>query len=83
MPGTRARIRVDGRDREFEGLVRWVSSDEAFTPHFALTEHDRSQLVYLAEVDLVEPEARELPAGVPVEARFDRPSGPAATASGG
>jgi HlyD family secretion protein len=83
VTGTRARIRVDGREREFAGTVRWVSSDAAFTPHFALTEHDRSRLSYLAEIDLVEPEARDLPAGVPVEARFEIPTGPAATARGG
>ena len=39
----------------------------AFVGFFALTERDRGRLVYVAEIDLVEPEARVLPSGVPVE----------------
>jgi HlyD family secretion protein len=50
------------------GTVRWVSADASFTPYFALTEHDRSKLSYLAEVDL--PEASSLPSGVPLEVDF-------------
>jgi HlyD family secretion protein len=57
-------IHIDGTAREWRGTVRWVSSDASFTPYFALTEHDRSRLSYLAEVDL--PEAGELPSGVPL-----------------
>ncbi|GAG92015.1 unnamed protein product, partial [marine sediment metagenome] len=39
-----------------------------FTPYFALTEHDRSRLSYLAEVDV--PDASSLPSGVPLEVDF-------------
>ena len=48
--------------------MRWVSADASFTPYFALTEHDRSRLSYLAEVDV--PDAAELPSGVPLEVDF-------------
>jgi HlyD family secretion protein len=70
-PGTRARVRVDGFAEPFEGRLRSVSHEAAFTPYFALTQRDRSRLSYLAEVDLVSPEALALPAGVPVEVTFE------------
>jgi HlyD family secretion protein len=64
VPGVELKVVVDGVAREFSGTVRWVSADASFTPYFALTEHDRSRLSYLAELDL--PEAAELPSGVPL-----------------
>ncbi len=67
-PGTRLNVRVDGEADEFSGTVRWVSSDATFTPYFALTEHDRSRLSFLAEIDL--PDAGNLPVGVPLQADF-------------
>lgn len=69
--GARATIHIDGRDRALEGRLRWVAHEAAFTPYFALTQHDRSRLSYLAEVDVLEHEqALELPLGVPVEVFF-------------
>jgi HlyD family secretion protein len=70
IPGKNIDVRVDGVDDAFAGRVRWVSSDATFTPYFALTEHDRSRLSYLAEIDI--PEAADLPSGVPLQA--DLPS---------
>lgn len=67
--GTSMTVRLDGVDRDWQGRVRYVSTDAAFTPYFALNERDRSRLSYLAEVDLVEEEAAALPTGMPVEAR--------------
>jgi HlyD family secretion protein len=64
VPGAELKVAVDGVAREFSGTVRWVSADASFTPYFALTEHDRSRLSYLAELDL--PEAADLPSGVPL-----------------
>ena len=52
VPGKSIEVRVDGVDKTFTGRVRWVSSDASFTPYFALTEHDRSRLSYLAEIDI-------------------------------
>jgi len=66
-PGMQMLVRVDGLDTELSGRVRWVSSDASFTPYFALTEHDRSRLSYLAEIDLSN--AEELPVGVPLVVR--------------
>ena len=69
-PGARAVIRVPGAGLEVGGRLRSVSHDAAFTPYFALTQHDRSRLSYLAEVELDGPQARDLPTGVPVEVEF-------------
>lgn len=63
MPAT---IYVDGLDDAIDGRVRWVASESAFTPYFALTEKDRGHLSYLAKIDIVEDRER-LPDGVPVE----------------
>lgn len=67
-PGSSLSVRIDGIDGDFDGRVRWVSSDASFTPYFALTEHDRSRLSYLAEVDV--PSAGDLPSGIPLEVDF-------------
>lgn len=65
-PGTPARVFVDGLAEPLEGRVRWVSSDAAFTPYYALTERDRGRLSFAAEIDF-EGAERRLPDGVPVE----------------
>jgi HlyD family secretion protein len=65
--GTPATIRVYGSDRQWSGRVRFVGSEAAFTPYYALNERDRSRLSYLAEVELTEADAASLPVGVPVE----------------
>ena len=69
-PGTRAQVFVDGREAPYAGRVRWVASDAAFTPYFALTDHDRGRLSYVAKVD-IEADGSRLPDGVPVEVSFD------------
>lgn len=69
--GLAATIAVDGIEAPFQGTVRFVSSDAAYTPYFSLTEHDRSRLAYRAEIDLVADDAsRALPSGVPVDVDF-------------
>jgi len=70
VPGLQAVIRVDGLDRDLAGTVRFVSSDAAFTPYFALTQRDRSRLSYLAEVTVTDPAAGDLPTGLAVEVDF-------------
>ena len=65
-PGVRGDIFVDGLDEPLRGTVRWVASEAAFTPYFALTERDRGRLTYEAKVDIVT-ERQRLPDGVPVE----------------
>ncbi|HSG97724.1 MAG TPA: HlyD family efflux transporter periplasmic adaptor subunit [Woeseiaceae bacterium] len=68
-PGTRARIFVDGLDEVLDGQVRWVASEAAFTPYYALTERDRGRLSFVAKVDITTARPR-LPDGVPVEVEF-------------
>lgn len=65
-PGTRARVFVDGLEEPLDGRVRWVASEAAFTPYFALTEHDRGRLSFAAKVDILSVQTR-LPDGVPLK----------------
>ncbi len=65
--GSPATVRIDGSGRDWRGELRYVSSEAAFTPYYALNERDRSRLSFLAEVVLTEPEAAGLPTGMPVE----------------
>ncbi len=69
-PGTPARIHVDGLETPLKGRVRWIASEAAFTPYYALTERDRGRLSYVAKVDIVD-ELERLPDGVPVEVEFE------------
>ena len=64
--GVDARIYVDGLENPIDGRVRWVATEAAFTPYFALTERDRGRLTFLAKVDIVD-DIERLPDGVPVE----------------
>ncbi|MEX0900313.1 MAG: HlyD family efflux transporter periplasmic adaptor subunit [Gammaproteobacteria bacterium] len=62
-PGARVRVTIDGHG-EFDGTVRYLSGEAAFTPYYALTEHDVGRLSYLAEIDVDGADA--LPSGIPV-----------------
>lgn len=68
--GQAVSVAIDGFAEPFQGRVRFVSSEAAFTPYFALTERDRGHLAYIAEIDLVDDGARDLPSGLPVEVSF-------------
>ena len=68
--GTAATVYVDGLDDPIDGRVRWVASESAFTPYFALTEHDRGRLTFAAKVDL-DYTGKRLPDGVPVEVTLE------------
>lgn len=69
-PGMRAEIRMDGQDRAMPGRVRFIATEAAFTPYFALTERDRGRLVYPAEIVLTDDGPFDLATGVPVQVRF-------------
>jgi HlyD family secretion protein len=71
-PGDPAIVRIDGTERDWKAEVRYISSEAAFTPYYALNERERGRLSYLAEIVLTEPEAARLPTGMPVEARLTR-----------
>lgn len=66
--GSRAEVHVDGFDQPIAGEVRMIRNEASFTPYFALTEHDRSRLSYLAEITISSD--TDLPAGVPVQVHF-------------
>lgn len=63
--GDGAQVFVDGVAAPFAGKVRTVGSDPAFTPYYALTEHDRGRLSFVAKIDLMDG-GENLPGGVPV-----------------
>ena len=69
-PGTDATVFIDGLEETLAGRVRWVASEAAFTPYFALTERDRGRLAYEAKID-IETTGERLPDGVPVEVELD------------
>ncbi len=70
LPGREGTAKADGVAREFKVRVRTVSSEANFTPFYALTDRERGRLSFAAKIDLIEPEARELPVGVPVTVRI-------------
>jgi HlyD family secretion protein len=59
-------VKVDGIDNSFNGTLRWISTEPAFTPYYALNQTDRSRLAFLAEVNL-DNTASKLPTGIPVQ----------------
>lgn len=65
-PGNAAWVFVDGMAEPLPGRVRWVASDAAYTPYFALTERDRGRLSYAAKID-IDYDGPRLPDGVPVD----------------
>ena len=68
-PGSAVELRIDGLKEPVSGRVRWVASEAAFTPYFALTERDRGRLTYESKIDL-DVAGERLPDGVPVDAEF-------------
>jgi len=59
-------VRVDGLEKSLQGTLRWISTEPAFTPYYALNQEERARLMYLAEVQLEDSQAA-LPSGVPVQ----------------
>ena len=63
---------IDGIAQPFSARLRTLSSEPAFTPHFALTEHDRSRLSYLAEFEIDHPALHSVGAGIPAQVTLRR-----------
>tara|TARA_R110001599_G_scaffold353459_2_gene592779 strand:- start:30107 stop:31054 length:948 start_codon:yes stop_codon:yes gene_type:complete len=63
--GDRRRVTVDGIEQPLWATLRWIATDPAFTPYYALNAGDRARLVYLAEFDLED--GRKLPTGIPAQ----------------
>lgn len=59
-------VHVDGLETALEGRVRWISSEPAFTPYYALNQEERARLMYPAEIQLPD-SASNLPNGVPAQ----------------
>ncbi len=59
-------IHIDGLEAVFKGRLRWIATEPAFTPYYALNQEERSRLMYLAEIQLPD-EAAHLPNGVPAQ----------------
>lgn len=59
-------IHIDGLDVAYQGRLRWISNEPAFTPYYALNQQERAHLMYLAEIQLPDT-AGNLPNGIPVQ----------------
>jgi HlyD family secretion protein len=59
-------VHVDGLEKPIKGQLRWIATEPAFTPYYALNQEERARLMYLAEVQLPDSEAN-LPNGVPAQ----------------
>ncbi len=59
-------IHIDGMEQSYTGNLRWIATEPAFTPYYALNQEERSRLMYLAEVQLEDSEAH-LPNGIPAQ----------------
>lgn len=70
-PGATFSVRIQGVDKAQPATLRTIRSEPAFTPYYALAGDDASRLVYRAELLLTAPEARQLPAGLPVSAEWE------------
>jgi HlyD family secretion protein len=63
--GSKLTVFIDNIEKSYQGVVRSLAIDPAFTPYYALNQKERSRLVYLAEVQLKD--ATGLPIGLPVQ----------------
>ncbi|MFV0322472.1 MAG: HlyD family secretion protein [Alphaproteobacteria bacterium] len=64
--GSEVTVHIDGIERPFKGVIRWISVEPSFTPYSNMSEEDRSRFVYLAEIDLLD-DTQRIPAGIPVQ----------------
>ncbi|MCP3689005.1 MAG: HlyD family efflux transporter periplasmic adaptor subunit [Gammaproteobacteria bacterium] len=64
--GDELTVHIDGLTNTITGTLRWISTEPAFTPYYALNQEERSRLMYLAEVQLPDNQSH-LPNGVPAQ----------------
>lgn len=69
--GDAMRVQVEGIEQPFAATVSSIRSEASFTPYFALSGDDASRLMYRAELRLHGAAARQLPAGLPLQAEHD------------
>jgi HlyD family secretion protein len=80
VPGAPAEVEIEGIAGRLTGRVESVSREAQFTPHYALTEKERANLVFEARVVITDAPAQLRP-GVPASVRLPlrpelRPGGP-------
>lgn len=63
--GQTVNVTIDGQSNTYQGIVRYIRRQPAFTPYYALNERDRSRLMYLTKIDIKQ--AESLPTGVTLE----------------
>jgi HlyD family secretion protein len=63
-PGARAEVAIEGIEGALRGRLEDISRQPEFTPHFALTERERDNLVYESRV-VLENAPEELRPGIP------------------
>ena len=59
-------VHIDGLEEPLTGQLRWIATEPAFTPYYALNQEERARLMYLAEIQLPDSQAH-LPNGVPAQ----------------
>jgi len=64
--GDKLIVHIDGLKKTIVGRLRWIATEPAFTPYYALNQQERARLMYLAEVQLPDDQAH-LPNGVPAQ----------------
>ncbi|MGB1263908.1 MAG: HlyD family secretion protein [Cognaticolwellia sp.] len=64
--GDKLNVDVDGLTQPLQGVVRWLATEPAFTPYYALNQAERANLMYLAEIMLPD-SAANLPSGIPAQ----------------
>jgi len=64
--GDKLIVHVDSIDKPITGHLRWIATEPAFTPYYALNQEERSRLMYRAEVQLPDSQAG-LPNGIPAQ----------------
>ncbi len=73
--GDKLTVQVDGLTQALQGTVRWIATEPAFTPYYALNQVERANLMYLAEVMLPD-SAADLPSGIPSQVLLPSKSRP-------
>ncbi|MGD9898357.1 MAG: HlyD family secretion protein [Calditrichaceae bacterium] len=67
--GQIVKLTIDGVDTEFEGKVRWISSESEFTPKTILTKETRTTLVYSVKIAVPNPDGI-FKIGMPVDVKI-------------
>jgi HlyD family secretion protein len=73
--GSKAKVRVDASDRQFDAHVDWIAQTTEFTPRFLFSDQERPNLVIRVRL-IIDDTERQLYAGVPAFATIDKEASP-------